>query len=120
MDYFCRVYVDSSLQFRDFVRLVATLATGTEFMNTVRSDILDISIDENDSRNQPRQGRRDRWLGFPYTLEIDPIIASDSASYFRAIGTLLTSFWAAGMDAVAACDFEDRLPLNPYLASKAV
>jgi hypothetical protein len=82
-------------------------------MNSVRSDKLDISVDDNDVFNaeKARKGK-DRWLYFRYTLEIDPIESVSASDYVAAIGILLKSLWSSRMDAVASCDFEDRLPRN--------
>jgi hypothetical protein len=44
-------------------------------------------------------------------LEVDPTTDAPD-QYVSDIATLLRSFWAAGMDAVAACDFEALLPPN--------
>jgi hypothetical protein len=49
---------------------------------------------------------------FKYTLEIDPAEAVLPPDYIAAIGHLLQWLRSAGMDAVAACEFEDRLPRN--------
>jgi hypothetical protein len=111
LNLFCRVNVDSDLAHGDFVSLIARCARGPARMNSVRSDNLDISVDANDEfdATKSREGA-DRWLYFRYTLEIDPISGVVYRDYVAAIGALLTSLWSAGMDAVAACDFEDELP----------
>jgi hypothetical protein len=51
-------------------------------------------------------------LYFRYTLEIDPTREVALEDYVAAIATLLESLWSSGMDAVAACDFEEKLPRN--------
>jgi hypothetical protein len=110
---FCRVNVDSEMTHNEFVSFVARGVGGVARMNSIRNQRLDISVDENDvfDAAQSREGA-DRWLYFRYTLEIDPVEDVSPSDYVTAIETLLGSLWSSGLDAVASCDFEDRLPRN--------
>ena len=113
MDLFCRVNIQSDLPHKEFVSLIARSVGGTSRMYTVKSDKLDISVDDNDmfDAEKARVGKN-RWLYFRYTLEIDPIEGTSPSDYIDAIGGLLKSLWSSGLDAVAGCEFEDSLPLN--------
>jgi hypothetical protein len=112
-DLFCRINVQTELAFEDFVACIARCAGGSRHMNAVRSQTLDISVSENDDHDtEMAHTGKDRWLHFRYTLEIDPPEGVLPRDYIAAIGTLLQSLWSSGMDAVAACDFEEELPRN--------
>jgi hypothetical protein len=112
-DLFCRVNIDARLPHNQFVNFLARRVGGTSEWNLVSSRELDIIVDENDVFDPAMSvSGEDRWLYFPYTLEIDPIAGVSSQDYIAAVANLLTSLWSAGMDAVAACEFEDELPQN--------
>jgi hypothetical protein len=113
LDLFCRINVQAELPHREFVAWVARCAGGSTHLNAVRSQTLDISVDENDvfDADKSRVGK-DRWLYFRYTLEVDPAEGVAVGDYVASIAALLRSLWASCMEAVAACDFEDRLPTN--------
>jgi hypothetical protein len=110
---FCRVNLQSEMSHKDLVSFIASSVRGVSRMNSVKSDKLDISVDENDVFDaQKSQRGKDRWLYFRHTLEIDPVEGASPKDYVAAIGTLLESLWSSRMDAVASCDFEDLLPRN--------
>ena len=75
--------------------------------------MLDISVFENDDYDDEKSHTgTDRWLHFKYTLEIDPIEGVSPSDYVAAIGALLKLLWSSGMQAVAVCNFEERMPRN--------
>ena len=112
-DLFCRINVQAESRFQDIVALIARCAGGSSHENAVRSQTLDISVFENDDYdNEMAHVGEDRWLYFRYRLDIDPIEGVSAKDYVAAIGSLLTALWSAGLDAVAASDFEDHLPRN--------
>jgi hypothetical protein len=112
-DLFCRLYLQTDLPHGELVGLLGRCVGGTVHFNSVRSQELDISVDENDLYDPERSGKgNDRWLYFRYTLEITPSQSADSREYVAAISRLLSSLWSAGIDAVAASEFEEQLPTN--------
>jgi len=112
-DLFCRVYVQAGVLHPEMVSLLARAVGGTAHCNSVRSRELDISVDENDIYDPARcMDGKNRWLHFRYTLEIGPVQGVDGREYVAAISRLLSSLWSAGIDAVAASEFEDHLPAN--------
>lgn len=113
LDLFCRVNIQAELSHPEFVSFLARSVGGVSRSNSIRSDTLDISVDDNDvfDAAKSRIGQ-DRWLYFRYTLEIDPIKGVSPKDYIAAIGTLLQLLWSSHLDAVASCDFEEQLPRN--------
>jgi hypothetical protein len=113
MDLFCRINVQAEKPFQEFVIFIRRCTGGSGCMNEVRSQLLDISVFENDDfdANKSHTGM-ERWLYFRYTLEIDPREGVAATDYIAGIGELLKALWSSRMDAVAACEFEDHLPRN--------
>ena len=113
-DPFCRVFVNATVPFAEFCTWIASLAKGTARLNVVKSDLWRITIAENDDFDRAKASSgTDRWLHFPYMLEIEPAQGINLQQHITAIGQVLLSLWASGTDAVAACEFEDHLPANP-------
>jgi hypothetical protein len=113
LDLFCRVNIQSESPHKEFIAFIARTVSGASRLNSVTSDKLDISVDDNDSFDAEKARRgEDRWLYFRYSLEIDPIEGASRNDYVAAIADLIQSLWSSDMDAVASCEFEDRLPQN--------
>jgi hypothetical protein len=113
VDLFCRINIQADMSHQEFVGFIARCVGGPGDMNSVRSRTLDISVDDNDSFDAEKSHiGKDRWLYFRYTLEIDPVEGVAPKDYIASIASLLRALWSSGMDAVAACDFEDSLPRN--------
>jgi hypothetical protein len=113
MDPFCRINVQTEMPHQEFVAFIVGCVGGSSRLNSVRSQALDISVDENDvfDAQKSRTGK-ERWLYFRYTLEVDPVEGIALRDYIAAIGALLQALWSSCMEAVASCDFEDHLPRN--------
>src|SRR5437879_1707311 len=92
LELFCRVNVQSEMPHNEFVAFIARRVGGVSRMNSIQSDKLDISVDDNDVFDAEKSHiGKDRWLYFRYTLEIDPIEGISPRDYVAAIGTLLKS-----------------------------
>ncbi len=112
-DLFCRVNVQSEMPHGEFVSFLARNIGGVARMNSITTEKLDISVDDNDVFDAAKSCTgEDRWLYFRYTLEIDPAAGVAPGEYIAAVGNLLKSLWSSKMDAVASSDFEGSLPRN--------
>jgi hypothetical protein len=110
---FCRIFIQSDLPQPEFVGLVVDCIGGQRRSNSVTSESLDILIDENDSYDlQKAHIGEDRWLFFKYSLEIDPMGNVSRIDYLKSLSNFVESLWKRGIEAVAACDFEELLPRN--------
>lgn len=113
LDLFCRVNVQAAMPHGEFVSFIARIVGGTSRLNAVQNSKLDISVDDNDVFDAEKSSTgADRWLYFRYTLEIDPMTGVTDGDYLTAVSALLQSLWSSGLNAVASCDFEDKLPPN--------
>ncbi len=53
---------------------------------------------------------RSNFLFSGWVLEIDPFEGAEESQFLDLVSTLLRAFWAKDIMAVAACDYEHRLP----------
>jgi len=111
-DLYCKVYVDSSNESSDFLAFIAKVVKGNISLRTVENDLLEITVFKNEDYEKDKTTDVDGFVFFPYYLEIEPVDESSVSSeeYKSLIGDLLEALWDKGADAVAACDFEDKLP----------
>src|SRR5262249_29775784 len=113
LDLFCRIYVQADMPHDEFAALVARCSGGARPPHTARSPGPGTSRGGHDVYDgQRRPGGEDSGLYFRYTLEIDPAGAVEPGAYVAAVSRLLSGLWDAGLDAVAACEFEELLPKN--------
>lgn len=117
-DLSCRIYVHSTQTYEDFVAAVAQLGGGRRNYNHIAIRSLDVLVDENDMFDVAKaQTGPKRWLSFRYQLEIEPSQGTLAADYIADVGKLLQALWSAGVDAVAAAEFEADLPVNQRRAT---
>ena len=115
---FCKVFVDADIPKEKLVKLVALAVSGsierignvTGIISVPRSEL---EIRENEDfhvirRNEPSDG----FLYFRYYIEVDALPDQQFESQVALVSHLLRSLWAHGLPAVAACDYEDKLPLK--------
>lgn len=113
MDRFCRIFVNSELDYWDFVDLIDAAIGATRHGYFVSNDCMDLWVYRNDTYNPDLIGIGDkRWLSFRYTLEIEPSVGVNFTEYVWSVNTLLQTLWSGNIDAVAACEFEDLLAVN--------
>ncbi|GGY07272.1 hypothetical protein [Streptomyces anandii] len=53
---------------------------------------------------------RSDFVSWSSVLEFEPVPGSTAEAFVCAIGECLEALWKARLRAVAACDFEERLP----------
>ena len=113
LDLFCRINVQSEMPHHELVSLIAHSVGRAIRMNSVKSDKVDISVDDNDVFDPEKsQLGKDRWLYFRYTLEIDPIEGVSPRDTLLSLARCFDRLWSSRLDAVASCDFEGQLPRN--------
>lgn len=107
----CKIFVDSDLSETELISLVGQLLTAPG----VEADI----IRNEDYDPKRRQQFPGGFIYFSYYIDIylDDPLRDDKAAI---IGTLLEGLWAWSLPAVAACDYEDRLPHNGGYRSREV
>jgi hypothetical protein len=104
----CMIYVDSN-DCTAALRVIASSAGGAVGRyEKLETEVFRIYATHNDYDVGASEGSG--FVAWPSVLECEPVRGVDAAQYVTAIGSSLTALWDAGFRAVAACDFEDRLP----------
>jgi hypothetical protein len=111
---YCKVYVNGAVRPEDLTLLLLGAFGGERDtrLRHIRSPVVQIDVCRNDGRVSPgvALGEHERFLHFPHCLDVDAPVDVPHADYVAAVAKLLQALWGAGLEAVAACDFEDDLP----------
>ncbi|MDF2961946.1 MAG: 1,4-dihydroxy-6-naphthoate synthase [Paenibacillus sp.] len=101
----CKIFIDTDESYEYMYKTIAEIVRGKiENRNTIRNEILDLSLLNNDDFEVTKRHC------FPDYLEVEPCVISDPISYVTSISMLLELLWRDGFKVVAACDFEEQLP----------
>jgi hypothetical protein len=108
---YCKVYMDSQADKSQLLDLIANIISGSIKMRTVSSRELqvDLVVNEDFDETKRMQGE-DQFLFYRYYLDIEPTEDVPRERYVESVGNLLEGLWRLGCKAVAACDFEEKLP----------
>jgi hypothetical protein len=107
---YCKIYVDSVMSKQQLCLFIAETTGGTLSLRTIENELL--SIDVFDNQDARRDSPPDSFVDWPIYLEVESVDSEMATeSYVTALGDLLLALRKAGARAVAACDFEDQLPV---------
>jgi hypothetical protein len=107
----CKIYVDTPVTADQLTRQIADVLSAKHDVNTVYTADQTLDIVENDDFDATkRTDFPDGFLYFPYYVEIYARRDVPHQKQVDLVSALLTYFWAHGMAAVAACDYETELP----------
>jgi hypothetical protein len=113
MDLFCKLFVDAECDKNELVSRLAEITNGAAEHSSVVTKWCEFNVVRNsDSDERRTNSEQGGFLYFPFFLEIEPSDGVEHGVYVTGIGSLLTNLWNSGIQAVAACDFEDELPLK--------
>lgn len=108
---YCTIFVDTLVTQQELVRRIAEVVDGHVRMRTIYAPSVFICVHRNeDFDDRRRREPDDGFLFFRFYLEVDAEHGQVRAAQIRLVAQLLEYFWASGMRAVAACDYEDELP----------
>ncbi|MFF1719381.1 hypothetical protein [Streptomyces sviceus] len=104
----CSIYVDS--EDREAIRrcVADSLRGSTEATDMVRASALTAYVAHNDCETDSADDSD--FVDWPSVLECEQASGASAEAFVNAIGECLDSLWRANFRAVAACEFEDRLP----------
>jgi hypothetical protein len=99
----CQIYLRGGNRESVTALVAATLGASAADHYTIRSGRMVFEI-----RPNPDDGLAKDFIGWPFTIETEtddpgPVLV-------EAVSRVLKAVWNRGLDAVAACDFEDELP----------
>mgnify|MGYP000959024936 CR=1 FL=1 len=115
-DLYCKMFIDFNDEIARADILIARLAHGTikYAWGLIETKIAELDVRKNDDFKTPQELRskdpEDAFLFWKYYIDIEPKEGTSSQAYISMISQLLLDLWAQGVDAVAACSFEDQLP----------
>ncbi len=113
MDNYCKIFLDSPESDDKLLQRLYFKYGGKINMFTLITPEFEIYIDANEDHNpQAHVDKNSEFLYYPLLVEID--FACNLDKQIMYISDLLNFFWNDRLKAVATCDFEDKLPKNPY------
>ncbi len=113
---YCKMFIDFNGELGDADDLIAKLAKGSMKFKwkLIETELAELDVRRNDDYKTPKEHRskdpKDAFLFWRYYIDIEPKEGTNRAAYVSMIAQLLEALWARGVDAVAACEFEDELP----------
>ncbi|MEU4237939.1 hypothetical protein [Actinoplanes sp. NPDC026619] len=116
----CKVFVDGAPGRNELSELVAAAVEGTVSEDGVVADGLEIYVDDNsEAGDEDKSVRKRGFLFFGNVLEIYFAPRVDLDGRVGVVTAILENLWRRELPAVAACDYEDRLPLSGGVADAA-
>lgn len=110
----CRLYVDAADAAA--VRGVLTEAQGWAFDRWSTATIAAITVDVQRNADRDPPSGPDDFVRWPVTVEVSSPPRAPQGSVVAAVSGMLHALWSHRMRAIAACDFEDRLPWSGGIA----
>jgi hypothetical protein len=110
---YTKLFVESEVSHRELLSFVASACGGkVEAPWTVVAGAFEMDVrPNNDSTEVMRRSHPGEFIYFPYTVEVVGEGEPDSPlAYLSFVGSLMQRLHAAGMQVVAACDWESDLP----------
>jgi hypothetical protein len=109
-DLYCKIFVNGAPTREDLLQLVARTVGGTIEFHTAIAAGAEIYVAHNDEDDALRARDPDGFVFYPHYLDVTAEPGQTPSAQITLVATLLEAFWAAKLDAVAACDFEEELP----------
>ncbi len=109
---YTELFVNAPSDLGTLVSKVASAVSGTVDLDTVTGMACEMDVRKSDDYS-PEMLARDPsdFIYFPYTVEIEPVRSDlDLERYLAVVGSVMESLARTGMQVVAACDWENRLP----------
>lgn len=113
---YCKIFIDFSGELSEADQLIAKLTNGSiQFKwGLIETAFAELDVRRNDDFKTPKELKskdpRDGFLFWKYYIDIEPTEGTARTTYISMVGRLLLDLWAKGINAVAACSFEDELP----------
>jgi len=108
-DLYCKIYVDSSRSKAELLDHISNMVQGEVSLRTIESKTMEIDVMENDEYDKDKASQEDGFVYYPYYLEIDAVEGTNSSAYIETISNMLRELRSSCTNAIASCDFEDKL-----------
>ena len=108
-DLYCKIYVNSSWSKTELLNQLSNIVQGEVSLRSIESKIMEIDVIVNDDYDKDKVAQKDGFVYYPYYLEIDSVEGVNSSDYIEAIKGMLKDLQRLCANAIASCDFEDKL-----------
>ena len=88
------------------------MVQGEVSLRSIESKTMEIDVMENDEYDKNKASQEDGFVYYPYYLEIDAVGGINSSTYIETISSMLEELRNSCANAIASCDFEDRLTVK--------
>lgn len=108
---YCKIFVNASLDRQHLIEKIGNSVSGNVQNTRVTNAATEIDIRTNqDYDPEAAREKPDGFVFFRYYLDVDQAPGANRPQFVRGISELLEALWACGIEAIAACDFENELP----------
>ena len=111
---YCKIFVDADDISREDLQAQWVKCLGDQVKRVERRSIggslFAIDVERSEVYDPIRCNEADGFLFFRYYLDVDAIRGQQLAEHITLVSRILEYLWGLGYTAVAACDFEDKLP----------
>ncbi len=108
---YCKIFVEGSPSREDLTAVLCNGLSGVATGNTIIASHLEVDVIENDDFiARPKRRDPNDFVHFRYFLDVEPAAGADRVGYVARVGDTLRVLERSGLQAVAACSFEDELP----------
>jgi hypothetical protein len=112
---YCKIFIDTDAD-RDYVkRQIARILSGSIDFWTIVTEFGEFDIRKNSDFDEEKRDKPKGFLFSRYYLDIDILEGTEQEFYISSIAKLLQGLWDLGYKAIAACDFEDKLPKRNWV-----
>lgn len=116
----CKLFVDGAPDSRELSAWIAEIVNGKISEDGVVAAGVEMFVDDNDDAGLEDKAVRKRgFLFFDNVVEFYFAPRVDLNERVALVSAVLNDLWRRGLPAVAACDYEDRLPLGGGTADSA-
>ena len=116
-DLSCQIFVDTCSSFSELLQDLGSLLGVPIESREITTAVLSLDVNRNTDWDSARfSATLDGFVYSRYYLDVFPADKVPTRRYIAEIVRILEFFWCKGDSAVAACDFEDRLPAKAGLA----
>lgn len=108
---YCKIFIDTDVPDETVLEKISTITAGIIDQWTVYADWSEIDFVDNDDFDEHKRNQKpDGFLFYRYYIEMSPNEHVAAPDYIQHVADLMEKMWQEGWKAVAACDFEDKLP----------
>jgi hypothetical protein len=110
---YCKIFIDGAIARKDLIALLAASLSGVVSGHTVVMQHLELDVlDNDDFIDRHKRRDPDDFIHFRYFLDVEPAAGAARNDYVARVGEVQRMLAGNGLRTVAACSFEDELPLG--------